>query len=180
MSLVSKYKQHVQINHGWEIELHCPQCNSNDVPAFEDGTIDTKRIHKNTADIPMLCAAVTCSGCGHDLEEQAGEKLTELFSQTPKTLGWPSILMGVLFFLPVLMFGIIGVGVFVGWWDGLELWHLGAVALCYIIFLIGHYLVHPMMYSCKCGDPKFLLMGALGRSYCFRCSTCSRLLRRGR
>jgi len=180
MSLISKYKEQVQINHGWEVDLKCPQCDQSGIPAFEDGTIDTEKIHKNAAGIPMLCADVTCSECGHDLEAQAGEKLKELFSETPTTFGWASILMATLFFVPILMLGIFWVGAFAGWWQDLGFWHLGAVVVWVAIFLIGHYLIHPMMYSCECGNPKFLLMGALGRSYCFRCSTCSRLLRRGR
>lgn len=159
--------------------MQCPQCDRDGVPTFEDGTIDTKKVHKNAADVPMLCANVTCSECGNDLKEQAGEKLAELFSDTPKMFGWPSVLMGVLLFLPILVFGMFWVGAFAGWWQELELLHWVVFFLLFLPFLIGHYFIHPKMYSCECGNPKFLFMGALGRSYCFRCSSCSRLLRRG-
>ena len=30
---------------------------------------------------------------------------------------------------------------------------------------------------CECGKPAYKFMGMLGRSYCYRCSSCGRLLR---
>lgn len=183
ISFITQYKQRVELQHGWEVELQCPECGHESVPTFADGlTPKPNAVAKNVADSPLICATVTCSECGHDLNEQAGVKLIELFKDVPRTtIGWLSVVLGVLLFSPVAVFVIGWAGHFAGWWgDGVGWVIYPAMALCLIVFLAFYYMVQPLIYSCECGKPRFLFMGVLGRSYCFRCSSCSRLLRRGR
>lgn len=84
MSLISKYKERVNFKHGWEVELQCPQCRHDGLPECSGGrTPKPKEWNKDPGDTPMICANVTCAECGHDLKEQASEKLTELFKDVP-------------------------------------------------------------------------------------------------
>jgi hypothetical protein len=179
MPLWTKYNDRVRILQGWEVPLHCPHCGCDTVPRSESNGIDTKAVHKNPDDLPLLLSTMTCTECDHDLKDQASEKLTELFGDVPKKRGLPSLVMGLLFALPFVVVAIAWAGVFLGWWTDFGIWLYGGLAACGLVFLTGHYLIHPKMYSCECGNPHFLLMGAVGRSYCFRCSSCSRLRRRG-
>ncbi|HSF91383.1 MAG TPA: hypothetical protein VLA51_04175, partial [Paracoccaceae bacterium] len=68
------------------------------MPTFADGlTPKANAVAKNVADSPLICATVTCSECGHDLNELAGEKLTDLFKDVPRTtIGWMGVVLGVL------------------------------------------------------------------------------------
>jgi MFS family permease len=184
--LVTKYKERVDFKHGWEVELQCPQCGHDGLPKCGDGrTPKPAEYAKNTGETPMICADVTCSQCGHDLKERAGEKLTELFKDVPKTtIGFLGVVLAILIILPVLPFilaVLIEFGAVGGWlanWFGWWFWPSLFAPAVIIPFCI--YMMHPLIYACECGNPRFLFMGMLGRSYCFRCSSCSRLLRRGR
>ncbi len=37
--------------------------------------------------------------------------------------------------------------------------------------------IHGARHRCECGQPAYVFMGLLERSYCYRCSTCGKLLR---
>ena len=105
MSLLAKYRERVQHQHGWEVELQCPQCSHESVPKFDEGlTPKPEKVARNVRDTPMICANVTCPECSHDLKERAGEKLAELFKDVRKTtIGWVGVVLGVLVFLPILV-----------------------------------------------------------------------------
>jgi hypothetical protein len=45
-----------------------------------------------------------------------------------------------------------------------------------MIFLFNWQVQSPG-FRCDCGEPAYKFMGLLGRSYCYRCSSCARLLR---
>jgi len=182
LSLLTKYKQRVELQHGWEVKLQCPECQHESLPTFDGGlTPKPKVVSKNAADSPLICANVTCSQCGHDLKQQAGEKLTELFKDMPKsTIGWLSVVLAVWVFLPILVLVVGWAGISAGWWGEWVGWGVFPImAIGVVIGLVLYYMIQPLIYSCECGNPRFLFMGSLGRSYCFRCSSCSRLLRRG-
>jgi hypothetical protein len=180
--LVTKYKERTNIPLGWKVELQCPQCGHDGLPKCSEGwTVKPAEYAKNTGDTPLICTDVKCSECDHDLKERAGEKLTELFKDVPKTtIGLLGVALGVLIFSPgIVLIGILA-GMFAGWWgDWVGWWIYPAMVVCLAITLTFIYITHPLIYACECGSP-FLFMGRLGRSYCFRCSSCSRLLRRGR
>ncbi len=171
---VRKYKKRVDFKHGWEVELECPSCGHEGLPECSGGrTPQPKEWSKNPDDTPVICANVTCAECGHDLKEQASEKLTELFKDVPKTtLGLLSVVMAIILLVSIVV-GAIG-GLFCIYW-----WFWPSILAFFLIFLAFYYMIQPLIYACECGNPRFLFMGLLGRSYCFRCSSCGRLLRRG-
>ena len=45
------------------------------------------------------------------------------------------------------------------------------------MILLFNWQVHSPRFRCDCGQPAYKFMGMLGRSYCYRCSSCGRLLR---
>ena len=183
MSLISKYKERVNLKHGWEVELKCPSCAHDGLPKCCDWrTPKPTEYAKNTGETPVIGAEVTCSECDHDLKERAGEKLTELFKDVPKTtIGLLGVILAILIFSPIIVLIVLFVGMSAGWWgDWVGWWIYPAMALGVAITPIFIYMIRPIQFTCECGNPRFLFMGMLGRSYCFRCSSCARLLRRGR
>lgn len=187
--LVTKYKERVDPKYGWEVELECPQCGHDGLPKYCDGwTPKPDEFGKNPSGTPVICADVTCSECGHDLKERAGEKLTELFKDVPKTtMGWLSVVLALLVFSPVLAFTLgvlIIVGTIGGWladWlaDWFNWWFWPFFLAPAVIMPVFIYMFQPLVDACECGNPKLLFMGILGRSACSRCSSCARLRRRG-
>ena len=177
-SFLSKYKERAQHQHGWEVELQCPECNHDGKPKY-DGWTPNKAV--KFGDTPTIYANVTCSECGHDLKTEAGKKLTELFKDVsipPRNkrllYGFISVVVGV----PLILAGLLWAGVAAGWWGYPA---FGWLNLLWIIvvpaILYFNYKVASIRFACECGDPKYLFMGLLGRSYCYRCSTCGKLLR---
>jgi hypothetical protein len=177
-SFLSKYKERVQHQHGWEVELQCPECNHDGKPKY-GGWTPSKAI--KFGDTPTIYANLTCSECGHDLKSEAGTKLTELFKEVRIPPQNKRLLYGFIFVvygLPLIFAGILWAGVAAGWWGYSSFVSLSLVvwAIVPAIFYFN-YKVHSIRFVCECGDPKYLSMGLLGRSYCYRCSSCGRLLR---
>lgn len=177
MSWLSKYKERAQHQHGWEAELRCPECKHDGMPKY-DGWTPSNAI--NFGDTPTIYANLTCSECGHDLKDAAGEKLKELFKEVAIPTRNMGLLYGFLLIvigLPLIVIGIIWAGVMAGWWRyGAFVWlNLLWIALLPAIYIFN-YKVHSIRFTCECGQPRFLFMGLLGRSYCYRCS-CGKFLR---
>ncbi len=177
MSLMARYKERVQHQHGWEVELQCPQCNHEGVPEYVGWTPSSAI---NLGDTPTIYANLSCPQCGHDLKDAAGEKLRELFKDVsipPRNKGLLYGLILAVVGLPLALAGIIWAGVNAGWWgEGAFVW----LTLCWIVvgpaIFIFNYKVHSIRFTCECGHPRYVFMGMLGRSYCYRCS-CGKLLR---
>jgi hypothetical protein len=184
--VVRKYKERVDFKHGWEVDLKCPSCGHEGLPECSEGrTPKPKEWNENPADNSVICANATCAECGHDLKEQAGIALAGLFEDVPKTtIGLLGVVFVVLSFLPVLPFTLavlIEFGAIGGWLAAhFHWWFWPSLLAPAAIVVVFEYLMHPLIYVCECSNARFLFMGLLGRSYCFRCSSCSRLLRRGR
>ncbi len=177
MSLLSKYKERVQHQHGWEVELQCPECGHDGKPKYDGWTV-SKLI--KLGDTPTIYANLTCSKCGHDLKEAAGGKLKELFKDVAIPARNKSLMYGFLFIvigLPLIWVGSIWAGVMADWWGyGAFGWLALPVFITTPAIFYFNYKVHAIRCVCECGNPRYLSMGLLGRSYCYRCS-CGRLLR---
>ena len=197
--LVTKYKERVDLKYGWEVELECPRCSHDGLPKYCDGwTPKPGKVLNYYGNTHMICANVACAECGHDLKERAGEKLKEVFKDVPKTtfkdvpkatVGALGVVMAIpLLLLPFVVAVLATTGAIEGWladWllDWIGWWFWPSFLVCMLIYaiiaLILNYMTQPLWYACECGKPRFLFMGILGHSYCFRCSSCARLLRRG-
>jgi hypothetical protein len=66
----------------------------------------------------------------------------------------------------------------------LKLW--GADVFLYLVvfaflsapgIMIFNYQIASLRRQCACGRPDYRFLGMLGRSYCYRCDSCGRLLR---
>ena len=172
MSLLANYRERVQHQQGWEVELRCPECNHDGVPKY-NGWTPSKAI--KLGNTPTIYANVTCSECSHNLKPAAGEKLTELFKDVAIPPRNKSLLYKFLFVvigLPLILMGLLWAGAIAGWWGyGAFVWlNLLLVIILPAIFVFN-YKVHSIRFACECGDPKYLFMGLLGRSYCYRCSS---------
>ena len=116
LMFLKQYKQRLQHQHGWEVELRCPACGNHGPPDFTGWTPDST-IHFGTR--PTIFANVSCPCCGQDFEQQAGEKLIELFSHVPapaQNRRLIALLISLLVGLPVLLCAVIWAGVQLGWW----------------------------------------------------------------
>ena len=161
--------------HGWEVLLRCPRCGIEAEPAC-DGWTPNRAIHFGKT--PTVFANVSCAECSADLGEAAGKKLVELFGDvaTNATNRRVIVVFAIYFLLLV----------------SLLLWaamRFPAARGLEAMIAVGHaILIHPIIrwfnnrvatlpQSCTCGNPQYKFMGMIGRSYCYRCSTCGRLLR---
>ena len=178
LTFLKRDSQRLQHQHGWEVELRCPACGNRSLPDYTDWTPDST-IHFGTR--PTIFANVCCPRCGQDLKQQAGEKLIELFSHvpTPARNRWLiALFISLLFGSPLLLCAVIWAGVQLGWWG-----HMAFLALTGLTLLLPpaifwfNWQIHGVRHRCECGQPAYVFMGLLGRSYCYRCSTCGKLLR---
>jgi hypothetical protein len=80
--------------------------------------------------------------------------------------------------IPLLLIVGIVAGMRLGWWGPrafIALSGLGVLVLPAVFWFNSQ--VHSIRHRCECGRPDYVFMGLLGRSYCYRCSTCGRILR---
>ena len=174
MGIFAKYRQAMQHEFGWEVELTCPACSHTGLPKY-DGWKPSAAIGLGRT--ATVHAQLSCPQCGHDLQPTAKEKLVELFSpvKTSKA-AWRIILWGLLILLGLMAVPLVLQLVF-GQHPWLQmLWWLPIVFLGPMILLFN-YRIALLRQQCPCGSPHYIFMGMLGRSYCYRCSTCGRLLR---
>ena len=159
----------MQHKHGWEVELGCSKCSWQGKPNYQGWTPNTAISFGNS---PTIYANLICPQCSNNLKDEAEKKLAELFSkisvsvENKRFLLWFAILIIA---IPLLLVIILR--------------KRGFAFFPYMIFLIFpaimyfNYKVASMRHRCPCGKPNYIFMGMLGRSYCYRCSSCGRLLR---
>ncbi len=179
MALFPKnYRERLEHTHGWAVPLTCTHCGHEGLPRY-DGWTPSMAVRFGGR--PTVYANVFCEKCGEALKEEAGGKLVDLFAEQAtdarsQRLLWNMV--GALFVVPLLFAALIGLGVWNGWWGG---WVFSLLAL--LAFFLGPAVmwvncrIHSIRHECECGNPNYLFMGLLGRSYCYRCSSCGKLLR---
>jgi hypothetical protein len=180
-SFLARYRDRLRIEHGWEAEVACPSCGAVAVPVYH-GWTPTQVIR--FGDAPTVYAELSCPRCGADLKEAAGRRLVELFADIPiPRSNRRTLAIFVAFVLVASLGGAIPalgwryLGLSPGWRDvGVALMRIPLLLLAPAIFWLN-WGIASIRHRCACGRPDYKLMGLIGRSYAFRCSTCGRLLR---
>lgn len=156
---------------GWGVALTCQQCGFEGNPVFL-GWTPSRAIHfGNTA---TIFANLSCPQCSANLRNAAALKLPELFAGIPIPKANKRITAYFLLGIGVLLsvrFWLLRVYPGSQWPNAIPFLALGPVILTFT------WSVHKLRHRCACGTPNYLFMGLLGRSYCYRCSTCGNLLR---
>ena len=161
-----------QLQHGWEVDLPCPKCGIVAIPVFNGWTPNQKVGFGKTS---TICANLNCPRCDADLKEVAGEKLAELFVNVSVPPRNRNAILGYVLLSIALLVCLGG-----NFWmrQPAFAWLYPVIV---VMFTSSRYwftrYVHSARYQCDCGNPCHKFMGMLGRSYCFRCSSCGRLLR---
>ncbi len=171
MAVLQGYRKALQHEHGWEVELTCTDCSHTGLPQYDGWEPDNVI---NIGNTPTMFARVSCANCGRDLRSVAGEKLVAMFSEitVPKAnrriIAWFVVACVCLATLPLAAQFILK--------PSFPVASLGVILVLPLIFVFN-YRVASMRKRCPCGAPRYVLMGLLGRSYCYRCSSCGNLLR---
>lgn len=171
MAILQGYREALQHQHGWEVELTCPACNHMGLPRYE-GWEPNRAI--NFGNTPTMYARVACVSCGRDLHSVAGEKLVAMFCEVTvpranrRMIAWFVVAVTFLVALPIVAQFVLEPSFHVG--------SFGAILVLPLIFLFNHRMAS-MRKCCSCGTPRYIFMGLLGRSCCYRCSSCGNLLR---
>lgn len=178
VALLKKYKEALQLKHGWQVELQCSQCSHCGVPAYEGWTSSRAITVENS---PLIYANISCPECGKNLKQEGGEKLVELFSgiavpgRNKELIAWFLAYMGG---ISLISAACIYLGIQAGFWSRQAFAFLSLMAIAIVpAIMYFNYKVASIRMICDCGSPDYIFMGLLGRSYCHRCSSCGRLLR---
>ena len=177
-TLIGGYGQRLRHQHGWEVQLACAICGHRGLPNYEGRTPSSDVTFE---DRPTVFANLTCYQCGQDLTQKASEKILELFSDVPSPTRNKLLLLtfiGLMVGLPMLLFLGVWEGIQLGWWGNIA--YIAIAGLSLILFPVMFWFnlrLHDIRRRCQCGNPDYLFMGLLGRSSCYRCSSCGRLLR---
>ncbi len=169
---VSEYRQDMEHKHGWEVELECPACGYGGLPRYK-GWAPRYPVAFGTT--PTIFAQLECPSCGRDLEPEAGAKLVELFSQVDIPRANRRLLM--VFALAAAVLVAASALVFAFTRSVLGIIPLLLLTPMLASIPIFNRKIASLRQRCDCGEPDYIFMGMLGRSYCFRCSNCGRLLR---
>ncbi len=78
MAFLERYRNAMRHEHGWEVDLACPDCGHAGLPRY-DGWEPTSAITFGST--PTLFAHVACVNCGRDLRSVAGERLRAMFTE---------------------------------------------------------------------------------------------------
>ncbi len=166
--------QQTLLDHGWDVPVTCATCGDRNVPEFKGWTPSQAiRVGKS----PTVYADLACTQCGANVKKEAGVELVSLFENQPIDPRNKRILSlflgGILFWLVTGMglFGIMRTPLF-----GFFVVSLPMMALVPVMMGMNAK-IQGLRRTCPCGTPAYKFMGMLGRSYCFRCSTCGRLMR---
>ena len=170
---MKRYRDVLRNEHGWEVELWCPECNHDVMPVYK-GWIPNMSMKFGRH--PTIYADLECPVCSTKLKEAASEKLVEMFSDVsiPRKNkmamvgfigGW--LLLLLLSLLPALITNISSLYLFPA---------CLMISFLPVLFLFN-YRVHSLKQECSCGKPHYVFMGMLGRSYCYRCSNEGTLLK---
>lgn len=173
------YRQLMRNEHGWEVPVLCPVCTAAAVPTFNGWTPSASIGLGNR---PTIYANLTCPKCAAPVRSAAQSALVELFSNVAvpesnrRMLKWyvgyavatSLILLGALAALAVARQRAV---------PALIAALVVPLALLRPLGQWLNYAVASHRKRCDCGKPSYKFMGMLGRSSCYRCSTCGRLLR---
>jgi len=171
-------ERYLEHKHGWEIPVVCLQCGREGVPRYDDWTPSAAVHFGNT---PTIYAELFCKECGKNLREEAGSELVRLFSRLStdrvnKRVVWQVVF--VLAVIPLLVSAVVWFGVHRGLWGA---WAFSLLSLLTLLIapmiMWFNYQIAAIRHRCPCGSPDYIFLGLLGRSYCYRCSNCGRLLR---
>ena len=176
--LLDKYNSVVRNTHGWNVELTCTQCALSGQPRYEGWSPD---LTLNVSGHPTIYAKLACPKCGRRLTDEAGRKLVELFKDVaiPEQNGKIiTTFIAGLIIVPFVFAVLLFVGVQFGWW-GYSAFVILALSAAFIQPLVMrmNYRIAMLRSWCACGQPNYIFMGLLGRTYCYRCSSCGSLLR---
>lgn len=177
-SLLNKYNRVVRNTHGWNVELTCTQCSSSGLPRYEGWS---PNLAVSVSGRPHIYAKLACPKCGRRLTEEAGRKLVELYRDVavPEQNGKiiKEFIAGLII-VPFVFAALLFVGVQFGWW-GYSAFAILAISAAFIQPLVMrmNYRIALLRSRCDCGQPDYIFMGLLDRTYCYRCSSCGRLLR---
>jgi hypothetical protein len=78
MGFFRRYRETLRHEHGWEVELTCPQCGHTGLPRYEGWKPNLAGGFGKT---PTIFANLACTKCGRDLRRAAGEQLVATFSR---------------------------------------------------------------------------------------------------
>jgi hypothetical protein len=86
--------------------------------------------------------------------------------------------LGLVSLLPLIGLGAIWLGVWAGLWG---IWVFSLLGLSALLITPAtmwcNYRIASIRQQCPCGKPDYLFMGLLGKSYCYRCTSCGTRLR---
>lgn len=178
VSLLNKYNSVVRNTYGWSVELSCSQCAFSGLPRYEGWS---PNFTENAGGHPTIYAKLACPKCGRRLTEEAGRKLVELFKDVTIPEQNTKIMKGFiagLIIVPFVFAALLFVGIQFDWWGYSAFAILAAsAALIQPLVMRMKYRIALLRSRCACGQPNYLFMGLLDRTYCYRCSSCGRLLR---
>ena len=127
---------------------------------------------------PTVVANLSCDQCGIGLQKVAGDKLVELFRDLRIDAANRWLIVGFTIYTLVLLTVLLWIALK---FPAARKWEsafaLGHLVLIHPVIRLFNARVSSLHHRCECGNPNYKFMGLLGRSYCFRCSTCGRLLR---
>jgi len=176
--MLARYRERMQHQHAWEVELTCPACGFTGLPVFHGWTPSNA---VNFGKKATIYANLTCPQCQADLKEAAAKKLVELFADVavpPRNRQVMARFLAVTLGIPLLLAVGLFLGVWAGWWSGRAFVILTPLSMVFLPFIFWlNWQVASLRYQCECGQPAYKFMGLLGRSYGYRCSTCGKLLR---
>jgi hypothetical protein len=178
MGFLQRYRNRLQHEHGWQVEVKCSNCGHTALPSLK-GWTPSRALH--FGDRPTVFANVACSNCGDDLREEAGDRLVSLFAGVAaptvnsRLIAW---FWGLVIGVPFLLVGLLFTGVQSGWWSYQAFMALIVLSLFVAPSIMWfNYRVASIRCQCQCGRPAYVFMGLLGRSSCYRCASCGNLLR---
>jgi hypothetical protein len=175
---LKKLRGSLEHEHGWEVPVECPVCGHGDVPLYEGWTPSRAIRFGNRA---TMFARLRCAKCHSDLKDAAGRTLIQLFSEQPIPQSNQRILRGyVAFAIVALLICVGGIAWIAFARPGNRLFLAMIMAPVVLLRPLGmalNYAIAAHRRHCDCGAPAWKFMGLLGRTYCYRCSTCGKLLR---
>jgi hypothetical protein len=169
---LAEYRQTLEHEHGWEVELECTACGYKGPPVCKGWQ---PKYSMSFGMTPTIFARLECPACGRDLEPEAATILVKLFAQEKVPKVNRRILIAFIATMAVVVLVSILLFVFTsGMWGLIPLFFLTPLL---VLIPILNYRVASLRSRCDCGDPRYIFMGLLGRAYCYRCSNCGRLLK---
>lgn len=167
--------------YGWDVALTCEQCGFEGLPRYEGWS---PGLETGLADHHVrIYAKVACPKCGRRLTSEAGKMLSILFRGIDISADSRRAITQFvvrLFMVPAGLAFVLFFGMQMDWWSwGMgTLWILlvSAIAIPLIVLARNRQLAE-LPTRCMCGKPHYVYMGALDGDHCYRCYSCSRLMK---